>query len=350
MPDYEVLEWRKYDDEEYPRYAGMTLKSLHRDDEDPKKRGRFFSGVLNANKVDREGERFDTDGIDIRGFKAAGGPIMVGHFSELTGQGFSGVVARAITTVKAPEGLIIRKAEFDVDPLSEHWMGKVHRGFVRGLSAGLLRRKSELRRSKRDDLQHVVVTESELIHAVLTSQPVNRESLIDAAKSLDRIAVLERDVQKALAGSNDLALKELSSRMADLSDQVASLSENLHPAVIQESDDDLRRLSEATDALYAVACKAARPELPDAAFIIETGAEHDKNGVVRKFRHLPHHTGSVKSPAEHTSINKALLRNALARVNQVRPVKESSESFQARATSHLRRHAKAVGIGRDRKD
>lgn len=351
MGDYEVLDRQEYGAEGPVSYPMMSLKSLKgpggSDD------GRLFSGVLNANQVDREGERFDPAGVDIRGFKRAGGPILTEHFSEQTANGLSSVVARAITIVTAPEGVIIRKAEFDIDVLSEHWMGKVHRKFVRGLSAGLLKMSSELRQSKKDGAQHVVVTKSELIHAILTSQPVNVGSLI-AAKSLDRIAALETAIKglSTSPGGSSEVLEELATKMAELSDQVATLSEQMRAGVAApasaESNDAMGRLADAAAALAHRAFKAARPELPDAAFIIEIGAERNSDGtVVRKFRHLPHHTGSVKSSSENTSINKALLRNALARVNQVKSTKESAESYQARATRHLRRHADAVGIGTD---
>ena len=82
---------------------------------------------------------------------------------------------------------------------------------------------------------------------------------------------------------------------------------------------------------------------PDAAFLVEHGAEKDKSGkTLSKYRHLPHHNKNVKSPTEDSSVDLPHLRNALARVGQVLPVKEDKAGFVSRARTHLRRHAKAL--------
>ena len=82
---------------------------------------------------------------------------------------------------------------------------------------------------------------------------------------------------------------------------------------------------------------------PDAAFIIEKGAEkNDEGRVLQAFRHLPHHKKSATDPNGHDIVDIPHLRNALARVNQVRPKKEGTEAFRTRAQKHLDRHAKAL--------
>lgn len=82
---------------------------------------------------------------------------------------------------------------------------------------------------------------------------------------------------------------------------------------------------------------------PDAAFIVEKGAEKDDKGkTLQKYRHLPHHSKGVTSATDNGSIDVPHLRNALARVNQVKPVKEGAAAFRKRAKSHLQRHAGAV--------
>jgi hypothetical protein len=82
---------------------------------------------------------------------------------------------------------------------------------------------------------------------------------------------------------------------------------------------------------------------PDAAFIVEKDAEKDNSGkTLQKFRHLPHHNKNVKSPTENTSVDLPHLRNALARVNQVKPIKEDKSGYVSRARSHLERHAKIL--------
>ena len=82
---------------------------------------------------------------------------------------------------------------------------------------------------------------------------------------------------------------------------------------------------------------------PDAAFIVERGAEKDDQGkTLQKFRHLPHHKKTAKDPNENSSVDIPHLRNALARVNQVKSIKEPKSQFIKRARAHLERHAKAL--------
>ncbi len=82
---------------------------------------------------------------------------------------------------------------------------------------------------------------------------------------------------------------------------------------------------------------------PDAAFLVEKGAKKDDAGkTLQAYRHLPHHNKNVKSPTENTSVDIPHLRNALARVNQVKPLIENKVGFISRAKSHLEAHAKAL--------
>lgn len=84
--------------------------------------------------------------------------------------------------------------------------------------------------------------------------------------------------------------------------------------------------------------------LPDAAFaIILSGGKKDGEGKTtpRSLRKLPHHKKSVASPNDDDSVDKAHLRNALARVGQT----NASPEQISRARSHLEGHAKRMGIG-----
>ncbi len=88
-------------------------------------------------------------------------------------------------------------------------------------------------------------------------------------------------------------------------------------------------------------------ELPDAAFaIVERGGRKDEEGktIPRNTRHLPHHTTRVGSPTENTSIDKPLLRNALARMNQIKAASSKDNTARIRrvAAAHLTRHARRV--------
>ena len=101
--------------------------------------------------------------------------------------------------------------------------------------------------------------------------------------------------------------------------------------------DTNRVLNDWSDAAYG------DKSFPDAAFIVEKGAEKDDKGkILQKYRHLPHHTKSATDPMANGTVDLPHLRNALARVNQVEPVKEAAVSFRKRAASHLQRHAKAL--------
>ena len=325
-------------------YATFAIKSVV-DKATPDDPGRFFSGMLNANSDDLEGERYEPAGIDTKAFMAAGGPILARHFGETTPEGYSTVVARALSVSRRDDGLFINKAEFDTDLLSEHYKGKVQRGFIKCMSAGFLR--LEVKHESKAGRQIRVVTKSMLVHGILTSQPVNRQSLI-GRKSLERVEQLARDLEALkIASVPAEQFKTLSESIGRISEQLQDLSlkadRTPEPLTIGEYDPAILAIAEMTEEAY----KAAHPELPDAAFIIEQGAERENGKVLRKYRHLPHHTSAVKSPTEHTSVNKALLRNALARCNQVTPAKEDAAGFRAHAQRHLRAHANALGIGKE---
>lgn len=323
----------------------MTVKATSDNKDD-----RTFSGVCSTASIDRQSEQVESAGIDTRAYMSLGGPILAAsHFSESFASGFSSVVARALRLTKSKDQLVLNKGEFDTDPISEHYRGKVQRGFLRGFSISFIPRDVDYRQT-RAGRQIRVVNKSELIHILITGMPVNTGSLI-AAKSLARIEKLENRISQLSTAFDPSKLDAVATDIANLSAQVETLKSLLtdKPEVsvdAERSVEVMNGLLASADSLLEAAFKAAHPELPDAAFIIEKGAEREGGKVLRKYRHLPHHTGAVKSPTEHTTINKALLRNALARVNQVKPAKESREAFIARATRHLRAHANALGIGK----
>ena len=86
---------------------------------------------------------------------------------------------------------------------------------------------------------------------------------------------------------------------------------------------------------------AAKNNLPDAAFAtILKGGEKDDEGLTtpRVLRKLPHHTSGVTNPTDNGSVDKALLRNALARVNQL----DAPAAEIAKARKHLEAHAREL--------
>lgn len=89
------------------------------------------------------------------------------------------------------------------------------------------------------------------------------------------------------------------------------------------------------------ASAAQRKNLPDSAF-----AWVGKGTDERNRRILPHHVNTVKSASENTSVDVGRLRNAFARINQVRDVPQAAIS---KARTHLNTHANVVLPGRTEK-
>lgn len=83
--------------------------------------------------------------------------------------------------------------------------------------------------------------------------------------------------------------------------------------------------------------------LPNMAFAAVESCANEKKSA----RHLPHHTSAVKSASEHSSVDIPHLRNALARVNQIKAVCDGTDinRLKSKALKHLINHAKALGVG-----
>lgn len=110
------------------------------------------------------------------------------------------------------------------------------------------------------------------------------------------------------------------------------------------SEDICTKLLELSSSLSRTAEQAEKwtreyiNSLPNAAFaVIESGYKEGEN---KNARHLPHHTSSVKSASENSTVDISHYRNALARANQVVSVlKNNSDSeLRKKAVSHLEKH------------
>lgn len=88
-----------------------------------------------------------------------------------------------------------------------------------------------------------------------------------------------------------------------------------------------------------------KSDLPDVAFaVIERGGKRDAQGRTKPqgLRHLPHHMGDVEDGNDHDTVDMSRLRNALARMNQIKAgTKDTDARIQRIAKAHLIRHAKA---------
>jgi len=84
--------------------------------------------------------------------------------------------------------------------------------------------------------------------------------------------------------------------------------------------------------------------LPDAAFAVIEPAYKRGETEDKRARHLPHHSKDVKDPDEKSSLDMPHFRNALARMNQIKPVTDSisTEELRAKAEAHLNKHQKQL--------
>ncbi|MCD6528762.1 hypothetical protein J7L06_00520 [Candidatus Bathyarchaeota archaeon] len=107
---------------------------------------------------------------------------------------------------------------------------------------------------------------------------------------------------------------------------------------------DVKRSKEKGEASEAEWTTAFINRLPDAAFAVIEPAYKRGETEDKRCRHLPHHGPDVKDPDEHSSVDLPHLRNALARMNQIKPITDSisTEELRERARRHLMRHAKAL--------
>jgi len=84
------------------------------------------------------------------------------------------------------------------------------------------------------------------------------------------------------------------------------------------------------------------------AVVEDTGKKDDEGRTIPKTaRHLPHHAKGNGASGTGGTVDLPHLRNALARMNQIKPVTDTitTEKLRAKAKEHLIAHAKKLGIG-----
>lgn len=114
-------------------------------------------------------------------------------------------------------------------------------------------------------------------------------------------------------------------------------------AMTQPVESDARRslLMDVTEAKWDTAFINSLPDIAFAA-IAEGGEKDDGSTTPKSLRKLPHHGEAVKEGHSNASVDLPHLRNALARVSQVKGL---TEAERERARRHLERHAKALKVG-----
>ncbi|HIP95822.1 MAG TPA: hypothetical protein EYH32_01260, partial [Anaerolineae bacterium] len=87
--------------------------------------------------------------------------------------------------------------------------------------------------------------------------------------------------------------------------------------------------------------------LPDEAFAVIEPAYLEGDTEDKRARHLPHHNENVTDPDDDDTVDEPHLINALARVNQIKPITDSisAEELREKARAHLEAHAERLGIG-----
>lgn len=274
---------------------------------------RSVSGVASVRGISRSGLLIEVGGIDLTHFKR--NPVALACHYQIVPATLEPAVIAMVGKVQAIDGktLAFKNMTFDTDPLSEAWLQKIRGGFVRMLSIGVLPVKVEYVEEEKGKgenkrmVRYLRFVESELVEISPCGIGANRGAFIDPG---------ERKPQ-----SSEELLGLVSKLMVEL--------EELRGVVYDTADDG-------SEEAYGDA------SFPDAAFIVEKDAPKENGKTVHKYRHLPHHTKSAKSPTENGTVDLPHLRNALARVGQVNPHKESKESYVRRARAHLNAHAKVL--------
>ncbi|MBV6429784.1 MAG: hypothetical protein KIPDCIKN_04359 [Haliscomenobacter sp.] len=288
---------------------------------DKKSPPRSVNGTASFEEISRSGHLFRLEGADLSHFKR--NPIVLAMHEMATPDLMPGVIGHVRSVSIEGRELHFQGMTFDDDPLSEAWYQKVSKGLVRMVSIGARPLEWEIAEKEVKDskgnkrpMRYLDVLQWELVEISVVPIGANRKAMIRR---------LERQPDSEPQAGAAARIEELSRRVDELRQIVAQFSQ-------PGADDDSGTVGEAFgDASF-----------PDAAFVVERGAEKKDGKTVQKYRHLPHHRKSVTDPSDNGSVDVPHLRNALARVAQVKPISEGKEAFVSRARAHLMKHARAL--------
>lgn len=271
-----------------------------------------IKGVASIEEISRTGIMVMIDGLDLTHFRR--NPVLLPHHYQIIPETLVPAVLGTVGRITKNQGVLqFSNLNFDESsPLAQEWKRAVESRLVRMVSIGFWpgkcdwAEKSVGKGKNKESVRYLEVQTSELVELSLCAIGANRGAFI--------------------------ALPDKSGQSGDpeLLDRVEALRHEV--AELRSAFDG----TEPEDESYGDS------SFPDAAFIVERGAPKEDGKTPEKYRHLPHHTKGVKSATENTTIDLPHLRNALARVNQVKPVQESAEAYRKRATAHLRAHARVV--------
>lgn len=287
---------------------------------DKKAGARVVNGTANFEEISRSGHLFRMEGADLSHFKR--NPVVLAMHEMATPDLMPGVIGHVRSVSIEGKSLNFAGMTFDDDPLSEAWFQKVSKGLVRMVSIGARPMEWEVAEKKVKDsrgtdraMRFIDVLAWELVEISVVPIGANRKAMIRRGEQADTST---QDVRR---------IELLRQEIEELRGVIAGNASHAN-AVEDDSGDAYEAFGDAS--------------FPDAAFIVEKGADKKAGKSVQKFRHLPHHRKSATDPADNKSVDIPHLRNALARVAQVKPVSEAKEEFVRRARAHLMKHARAL--------
>ncbi len=297
--------------------APLVLDKLDLIHESANAKKRTVSGVASVEEISRSRHLFQVKGIDLQHFKQ--NPVVLACHQQCNDNLMPGAIGFVEKISKRDDGktLVFRNMTFDTDPLAEAWWQKVSKGIVRMVSIGAWPLEWELGEEvkgtgKNKTVERFVdIIRSELVEISVVPIGANRGAIID--------------VDRPSAGQS------VDDRLIKLESAIAELCDELTFTQGFELYHDGTRTQGFGDASW-----------PDASFIVEEGAPREGERTEHRFRHLPHHRKTVKSPTENGTVDLPHLRNALARLGQVKPHKEGVEAFRKRARKHLDAHARVL--------
>lgn len=297
--------------------------SLELDEANSDRDKRSISGVARDASVGRHGFTYDLAGMDLRHFNELNPVSLAAHEQIVPGTLEPAAIAKGTRVTRKGQELHFRGMTFDTTPLASAWYDAIVAGFVRMVSVGAMPLEWEMveeedKKRKGGMVRYVLITKSELLEISPCPIGANRGAFIDP--------------RHMAAASDAAAAAAAETRIARLESAIVELQ----GIVTRTGEDDEDEGGSGTEESYGDA------SFPDAAFIVERSAPKEGGKTVHRYRHLPHHSKSVKSSTENTTVDLPHLRNALARMGQVKPVQESRTAYLARAKSHLNAHARAL--------
>lgn len=182
-----------------------------------------IEGIIATEDVDRQGEKMDIKGLDIKKFMASGGPVLYGH-------DYQGLPIGKTESIRKSGGQLIArfKLAIDISQLANQVYDLILGNFLTGLSIGFI--------GKEFDDENNTWIKSEMLEFSVVPVPANSEAMITAKSKGLKINEIEKfqgkDYIKEI--EDKLNIETLLSQVSGLSDQVSALADVLKPAAVTD--------------------------------------------------------------------------------------------------------------------